>query len=306
MYLLLLAVLCAFVRGAGFVVYFASGTSAEFQAAATLAASTVQSFLKLSTDVNLLFEWGALPSGALASTAIPYVCQDPSAIYVMMPPALYVQKYGNTGNCRSYDSSVFYHATITMNSDITIGFYMGTDAAGLASYQHDFVSVAMHEIVHGLGFMSFVMDASGNIGNAPYGFLFDWIVFQNAAGSGWPSTYGSVPVINPAVSNTALLVSGGSPLLFPGNFSFELYRPTTFSYGVSVSHTAGPGLMYYRAIRGESRRTLNVYVISLLQRLGYETQGCGAPDWSNACGNCAAGYACATSGADRMVSFLFS
>lgn len=301
----LFALLLLCVRSASLVPYFAPGTSVDFQNAATLACNIVQTFLNLNTDVNLLFEWASLPSGALASTSIPYVCQDPNLIYVMLPPALYVQRYGNTGNCRSYDSSVFYHATISMSSDVTIGFYMGTDAGRLPSYQHDFVSVVMHEIVHALGFMSFVIDTNGNIQNAPYGFLFDWIVFQNAAGSGWPSTFGSVPVHNPAVTNSALFVAGAIPLLFPGNYSFELYRPATFTYGVSVSHTAAPGLMYYKSVRGESRRTLNVYVVSLLQRLGYDTKGCATPDWANACGNCGAGFACATSGAESTNSFLF-
>lgn len=289
-----------------FILYFGTGATQEFQNVAALAARTVQNFLKLNTDVNIFFEWVLLSSGELAGTSIPYVCQDPMNIFVMLPPSLYVQRYGNSGNCRSYDLSVFYHMTIQLNANPTIGFYMGTDENKLTSNQHDAVSVLMHEIIHGLGFMSLVLDANGNIFNTPYGFLFDWIVFQHATGSGWPSTYGSVPVNNPAVSNVALLiVEPDTPLIFPGNYSVPLYTPRKFKQGVSISHTTIPGLMYYKSVRGESRRILNVYAISVLQRLGYDTQGCATPDWSNECGNCMVGFSCMTSESRRLESFLF-
>lgn len=301
--LFLLFLLFGLIWSAQFYTFYDAGVSQNFKDATTLAANNVRSFLVLSNDVNIKFEWALLTSGAIADTFIPFVCQDPINIYVMLPPALYVQKHGNTGNCVSYTSEPFFHMIVRFNMDPTVNFYVGTDPNGLSYGKHDLVSVAMHEIVHGLGMMSFVVDVNGNIANAPFGFLFDWIVFQNAAGSGWPSTYGSVPVNNPAVSNTAILTSG--MLLFPGNYSFPLYTPVAFVYGVSVSHTTGAGLMYYKSVRGQLRRSLTAYVISMLQRLGYETQGCASPDWSVPCGNCVSGTACATSGSSGLFSFLF-
>lgn len=291
---------------AQFQLYFDSNVPQNVQDASAIASNNVQKFLVLNTDVNILVEWVVLAPSILGDTTITSVCKDPFNTFIILPPALYVQLYGNTGACQSYTNDTFYHMVIQLNSARDSTFYYNASASRIAPDQYDIISVIMHEICHGLGFQSQVFDAEGNIFNAPDGFLFDWILFESIPTSGWPQPFGNGPLLNPVVKNADLLTANDHSVVFPCAHPFPLYNPSTFTPGVSISHTSNYGLMYYRLFPGQTWRTLNVYIVDVFRVLGYTVANCAAPDLIFPCGNCEHGFACFTSDGERIRSFLFS
>lgn len=293
MILTVLFIICTAVIANTFNFFFDDAIPPNCATSVGIAGSQIAYFLNISITINVKVEWVSLPTSAIASTTIPFSCQDPHHIFLMLPPALYIQKYGNTGSCTSYTSSPFFHMIIQINSNFVNDLYCGSSINDVPPTLYDLVTVVMHELGHGLGILSDI-DANGTPVHAPFVFLFDQIIFAPNAGDS--------PVTSPIVSDSAILTSGN--VQFPSSPPVSLYAPPTFLYGVSISHTQNYGLMYYKGFRGQGWRTLNVDIVNVLARMGYSTIGCTAPDESSPCGNCLGGYSCYTSSSNYLHSFI--
>lgn len=122
-------------------------------------------------------------------------------------------------------------ATFNSNSD----WYFGTTGNPPAG-KMDLVTIVLHEICHGLGFVDTYSSTSGQgsvgLNNIP--FIYDIFVVNSSKESLFSS------FASPSTAMNAQLVSNklfyNSPLASPGGILPQIYAPTTFDAGSSVAH----------------------------------------------------------------------
>lgn len=264
-------------------------------------------FMVLQGDINIEVFFTPLPGSILAQSSPSHFCVHPNSAlypYMLVPAALYVQLTG-LSNCPLAGDNI--HISVQFNSNPPTPFYFGLDGVKSTS-KLDFISVAIHEFLHGLGMTSFIDSSSADNPFSPYSSVYDWNIFYKTSVPGWPTSY-SLPVGSPAITAFNYLTS--NLLYFNGSFPysyFQLYTPFIFNPGSSISHTAYVGLMYYSIAPGFFYHTLDDHLFGMLQTFGYNMVNCSTPD-VNRCGNCLANYACFTyppssSSAERFVGFL--
>lgn len=120
----------------------------------------------------------------------------------------------------------------TFNKNIS--WYLGTDGNG-PSTQYDFVTVALHELVHGLGFSGFfnVEGGQGDLQNASHlPSVYDWYVYQNSL-----QVCDNDHFATPSTQLKSALESG--QLSLKGNDGTEIegiYAPSSWNIGSSIYH----------------------------------------------------------------------
>lgn len=155
--------------------------------------------------------------------------------------------------------------------------------------QFDLYSVALHEITHGLAFLSGIINSFGQglaaqtVGNPDIYSAYDrYIQSGNTLGTGnllqtniTLSSFGSF------LGPSATLTSGNntnSGLFFGGQYAAEvfggavpLFAPNTYQPGSSIGHsnTSPPGVMHPSIGAGVMRRTFLPYEIGMLIDIGY-------------------------------------
>ena len=252
---------------------------AEVQAAFNAAAFLLGTYFNFAYDVNVLAAWVDLSSvpNLLGEGGPSTMCAHPDSAhypFVLVPAALYRQLTG--GDCVGLTSGV--HVELQVNSEPSTPWYFGVE--GLPPVNRiDLVTVVMHEIAHGLGFLSGVAGSGAQYPFAPYGFVFDWYVFYTNGIAGWPTSFAS-PVSDPCISNPLLLSNGA--LTFTGVVgnasieSFTLYSPTLFAPGSSISHVNPvPGenanrLMYPSIQQGHAWHDIGPDVWEAMASMGYD------------------------------------
>jgi hypothetical protein len=164
-------------------------------------------------------------------------------------------------------------------ADGTIDWNMGKPwgyGNTVGSTQYDFQSIAMHELLHTFGFLSYVDAPSSNTGRI-------WTVYDgylvNSAGTEVISTTYSW---NPAYNTN--LTGGNGGLYFSGpnavaanNGLVSLYTPSTWTSGSSLSHLndavfsgSRRKLMNAVSTTGTNIRTLSPVELGILQDIGYQ------------------------------------
>lgn len=287
------------------VIYGNGAPSALIQTSINSAMLNLQTFIALTTNINIDIEWHPLGSGIIAESSPSDFCSHPDSAnypFVLIPSALYAQLVGH-GSCPYSPSNV--HGIIYVNTIQMISFNYGTSGT-ISNSQVDFVTVIMHEMMHILG-MASAMNEDGSYFYAPYGVIFDWYIFYGTHIGGWPASFAG-HVLNPAINDTSVLTGGN--LYFNGTFPnsyFALYAPSIFNDGSSISHTAGPGLMHYSLSGGMYWHTLSSNLFGMMQTFGYDMTNCSISQL-NACGNCLPNYPCFSpshSSSSSIYSFFF-
>jgi hypothetical protein len=146
----------------------------------------------------------------------------------------------------------------------------------VTSGQYDFQSIAMHELLHTLGFLSYVRAAGANTGQT-------WTVFDsflvNSAGSPvigldyvWKNAYNSN-----LTGGNAGLYFGGPNASAANNGRVPLHTPNPWAAGSSVSHLSDyvftgskDTLMNAVISRGPGPRKLSAVELGILRDIGYE------------------------------------
>lgn len=217
-----------------FVVQFIGPLPPSDVVTAVLASTTIlNAFFALPSAITIGVQWADL-SGInvhlLGMGGSYATCLHPTLPYTLIPSALYTSLTG-APNCPGIGSPL--HATLTLNSHPPAPWYTGLGGT-VPGDRIDLITVALHEMVHGLGFESFV-SGDGSYGPAPNGFIFDAFLLAGADAS-WPA-FGA-PVASPLADVAALT----SHVVFRGNVSaggissFEVYTPSPFAGGTSLSH----------------------------------------------------------------------
>lgn len=119
---------------------------------------------------------------------------------------------------------------ITYSSDYVDDFYFGLDGNVPVDKSYDFVTIVIHEMAHGLGFLDGIYEGGSYITGNP--FVYDHFLWYS----------GSYVVDLPeasrgtAITSDALYWDGENAKEANGGARIEIYAPTTFSYGSSVGH----------------------------------------------------------------------
>lgn len=165
---------------------------------------------------------------------------------------------------------------------VSIDWHLGYEwgYSSVVGSQYDFVAVALHELVHGLGLDGAISSTGTSLFGANQYSVFDKYV------QGWNgSTY--VDVINrdgggnptgPVSGAAGMLIDAAHPLHFNGpnavaangGTPVELYTPASFNPGSSIYHpNFANDLMYWSVGRGLKPHVLSPLVLGMLADLGY-------------------------------------
>lgn len=256
---LFMLVVCCYSRFVGLFQNFVP--SLEIKNAVFYALSILDENIVLACDLRVnIYGYNFYDKGSIAKGYPSYYCfQDDNNI--MIPASLYAHQHNGEACMLDFRND---HITIEINMDDWIfpWLYLKTDGRTPSGYI-DFVTVLLHECMHGLGFHSGIENAFGKNKFAPHLSLYDYYVFSDYLRFPFNATY---PI---HFSATHLLTEG--PLFFKGkNTSFPLYTPRMFIYGKSIVHTQQSGLVNALIYVGKSIHCLTEECLIFLRTFGYD------------------------------------
>jgi hypothetical protein len=262
-------------------VTFGAGWSAPAQAAFQYAAGLWAPLLDSPVPIRVQANWAALPAGVLGSAGpVTYRRNFAGA---PAPDRWYAEALANRlAGVDLGPGNADINATM---SSAFANWYFGTDGNTPAG-QYDFVSIALHELGHGLGFIGSARVSSGQ-GDWGYGtgsaYSYDaWV--QNAAGAAIINT-GAFPNPSAALASElqsgALYFNGPAALAANGGQRPRLYAPASWLPGSSFSHlneaTYPPGnansLMTPMFGSAEAIHNPGAITLGVLSDIGWATVG---------------------------------
>lgn len=290
------------------VSFLGSLPPSDAQVAIAYAATLMNAYFSPSATIVMAISWVDLSPvnvnllGESSSTSLCLHPDSGSYPFMLIPSSLYVD-LTSASNCPSI--VVPYHGSITLNSHPPAPWYTGISGL-VPGNTIDLVTVALHEMMHAMGFASY-MEGNGVYGNAPYGFIFDWYLFANTS-NGWPSSF-SFAVSSVAITDLSVLtnhVSFSGTVTAGGISSFDVYTPSTFASGTSLSHVKPSSsiinrLMFPSIGHGQSWHNIGAYVWVAMKTMGYNMHP--YVDLYNVTSITANG--CTTCGAERVDWFVF-
>ena len=219
-----------------FDLVFSANVPAQAQAAMQFAADVWGSYLVSDVAVRVAIDWEDRGDNRLLASAGPttlfrdFAGSIPDTWYpVALAEAIAGRDLNDTGN-----------ADINVNANSTANWYFGTDG-NTPRRQIDLVSVMMHELGHGLGFLASVDTINEN--QLAIGFGDRFIVYDL-----FLEAEGGVPLTNMgafanpstellmAVTSNNLTFDGVRANLENGEAEVPLFSPSGFDRGSSVSH----------------------------------------------------------------------
>lgn len=248
---------------------FPSNARAAFQAAVDIWQTMVVS----SQVIHVNASWTSLGSGVLGEAGPALIGVNGTAY----PAALYEA----ICSCDQYQGN---EITATMNSSFG-NWYLGTDGNPPMS-KYDFESVVLHELGHGLGFLSsFKVNSSGQgkvgfkVGSNVYQSTFDQHEWSAATGGSKLVSFAS-----PSVTLANQLTDGS--VYFDGpnvqnvlGQRARLYAPSTWIEGSSNSHldegtygpSSGNALMTPALFNGEVEHDPGPLMLAMFRDIGWAT-----------------------------------
>jgi hypothetical protein len=229
--------------GATIIVYY-TGFSTQSKAAVEYAASILRTLLPADTRFTINASWEKITTaGILAQSSITnYV--GGSVINALNPLSYYPIALAEKIAGKNLNQDIEGDITLAVNS--SINWYLGTDG-NTPGNKYDLVTVALHEMCHGLGFFdSFSSDGiSGTYGINSIPVIYDTFV-ENLAGNKltdtlkYPNSSGALEgqlVGNQLYFNGPLLsnYTSSNPVRYTSTRA-RLYAPSTWDAGSSVSH----------------------------------------------------------------------
>ena len=264
------------VKGGGTISVSYSGFTTAAKTSLAYAIAILESILPADTKVNIAASFEPITtSGVLASSSITGYAtgwsinaQNPMAYY----PVALAEKIA--GKSLHSDSE----ADINLSVNSTMNWYFGTDG-NTPVQKYDLVTVALHEICHGLGFYD-GMDANTTIGWDDYGnipLIFDSFV-ENLQGQKITDTL-LFPDRSALLKNqlTGLNLYFNAPLLsnYTNGGRAKLYAPAVWSSGSSISHLDESATLQINSLMtpfinmGEAIHNPGKFTFSILGDLGW-------------------------------------
>ena len=234
--------------------------------------SIYESLLSSDVPVKVQAKWETLGTNVLANTS-------PSSFYknfngarladVYYPVALAEKLAGKELN--GDESDII--CTFNKNSN----WFLGTNG-NTPSDQYDFVTVALHELVHGLGFSGF-FDVDGSVGdlnnNNHLPSIYDWYIYQNSL-QVCDHDHFQMPSsqLKSVLESGQLSVKGND-----GNNIESVYAPKSWNVGTSIYHYNESGfqkgdanaLMSPFVFKGEAIHYPGDKTLAILADLGWKS-----------------------------------
>lgn len=249
------------------LIYSMNNVSNEMQLATNYALNILEQYISTTYTINVGIEQVYLENRNIIADSIPSnMYLKPDSTYLLLPTSLYIQTYPLQNQ---YDS---IHIIIRMNSNYKEIIYFGIDGKTPPN-NIDYVSMLIHEIMHGLGIRSYFGD-DGYYYYYPYISIYDYYIFYNIL---------SFPLTSPYPLSTILY--DNTPLFFHGNDNenFQLYKTTPFIGGTSLSHAQSTqSSIYYKISLGQSKHCLTTDCILFLKTVGYHINENSTPCISSA------------------------
>lgn len=246
---------------------FTEEAKAAFEKATEIWSYLISSPVPIKIDAR----WEVMETGVLGSSGPPAVYRNFKNAYLKDTwyyPSVANKLAGFDLDPESYDMVTRYNSTYL--------WYLGTDEA-CPFNKTDFVTIALHEIAHGLGFSSnaFKDGLKGSFGSgpAPWDYfmynlndelLIDTSLFDNPSTDLLAEFTSNEIYFNSPLSNEA---NGGVPA--------ELYAPAIWNEGSSISHLAeifnntNNALMTYSAGTGEVLHNPGPITMGMLAEIGW-------------------------------------
>ena len=248
---------------------FPDNAKAAFQAAAAIWQNKVRS----SVPITISACWANLDS----SSILGYSGGQPSIRNFSGAPKAnvwYQQSLANALTGVKLTSNFDMH--ITYNSGFA--WYFGTD--GNTPYgQYDLVTVAAHEIAHGLNF-SGTAQLSGGLGSYGYsGFpsIYDTFM-QSATGNPLTSYANSSSALGTLLTSGSLWFNGANANAANGGSRVRIYAPSSWSGGSSYSHldyasyaSTANRMMVYAISSASAMHDPGPVTLALMKDLGWST-----------------------------------
>jgi hypothetical protein len=244
-----------------------SPTGLQREAAFEYAVSEWDTYLPASFTGTITIDamWASTgsPASNVLAAAAPYEYFRPSSPSIWYPSALADHLAGYNLDPSNPDISItFYNQWMSTGQSWDLNPYVAP-----TSSQIDFVSVAMHEITHGLGF------ASNFASNGSFAFEGSPVIYDEFLANSSGQQLISLPVSSSNVTN-AVYWDGPDAEAANGGKPVKLYAPSTFAAGSSLSHldpTAFPDyLMDPSTNFGASIHKVDPVTIGMLDDMGWD------------------------------------
>ncbi len=252
---------------------FPPDAEAAFQYAVNIWAAQISSEITIEVDAN----WASLGTNILGSASPNTVHRNftgAPGLDVYYPAALANQLAVNDLDGSSAD--------ISCNFGSDVNWYLGLDG-NVPPGAYDFVTVVLHELCHGLGFIGSATYAgnTGFIGQSGSPFVYDTYVNDNNTGGGILDLNTGTSALGDALTGGGLVWSGPEGLAAtispPG-----IYAPDPWEPGASFSHlredmylTGNPNsLMTPNLNTGEAIHDPGPIVMGMFADMGWGVQGC--------------------------------
>ena len=218
-------------RAANIVVNYSQGFPVEAQTALEYALDIWGQLLNSEITIWVNADWGTLSSGVLAQAG-------PETLHSDFPGATYGNKYfpGALANSLSVSDLSPGQSDLNITFGGGINWYYGLDGNTPSGY-YDFVTVALHEISHGLGFIGSATHngTSGFIGLSGTPLIYDVFV-ETSDGSDILSFNSGTVSLGEALESDALFWNGAEGVAASTTGRPRLYAPTNWDGGSSFSH----------------------------------------------------------------------
>lgn len=238
--------------------------------AVTYAINIWENFIRTTIPINIKIAWTALSNNALASSQPTKLYRNFNSAEFQddwYPVALAEKLEGRELNGKD-EPDIF----ISINN--AISWHFGTDAHPPAD-KTDFTTILLHEIAHGLGFLSSakVADSLGYFDEEGHMLSFDEFIYNDMRRliNTLPSY--SIELHNAFTSNNLFFTTGGAM-----ENRVKLYAPSFFEPLSSISHLDESiyrtgdenSLMTPIIQKGEAIHSLGIALPDILGRLGWE------------------------------------
>jgi len=235
------------IQAAGIVYTYGTNIDAAKQTALLAAAAEVQQILRFDQNVKVTVSFASLsctPTQGTLGQAGPDTAYRDFAGAPQAATWYVIAESADLGHAASMAAA--NHITGTFNNDVgtvnclsTIHWYFGTDHNPPAG-DIDFVAVIKHELMHGLGHLSFV--GSNGILNGGYMDNYSSFLYDNSTGKSWKVMSNAERAAS-ILNNTNLVWDGSKSKAMVGllqagttNSRARLYAPVVYESGSSVSH----------------------------------------------------------------------
>lgn len=174
----------------------------------------------------------SLDAGVLGEAGpLGWVTSEPSDTEFEHVNTLYISSLGNQligFDIAPLDGDI----EITYSTEFLDEIYFGTDGNIPVGKTYDFVTIVLHELAHGLGFLD-GMDSDGSYWVDDTPFVFDHFLYENGTHQIIKSSQNRRAI---ARTSGALYWDGSHAKAANGGAQIEMYAPSIYEPGSSVSH----------------------------------------------------------------------